>query len=296
MSKPAVLQSENPAQRVFRGIFDVVHTALLVVGYVLELVVGSLASLLLFPLALLWSVPLVGRLLRWAVNLVHVAVQRLLKVFDMLLWAVGIRPEKRLRVRLMVVKDDHGPTMTREAAMTEVQNLLDIFRDQANVRVIPDQPWVFRTPFHGPEKARDAYVSFLDKPRPELASLSTTALAAWQDLWLRGMWFELLTTLRNPWGNLRRLLGYGAPIMVFTVREYSDEPALGFSMGLLTDHCSILREEADDTTAAHEVAHSCGIFWHSDDPVNLMSASPNVRILTSGQALWLRTSRHVTYL
>jgi hypothetical protein len=115
------------------------------------------------------------------------------------------------------------------------------------------------------------------------------------------------------WGNGRRLLGYGAPVVAFTVK--SIEGSLGCSLGPLTDWVVVQFDDSnrdipdaelssDDklgsssgsiSTLTHEVGHACNL-WHVDDDSNLMhTPPPRQSHLEVWQRVLVRASRHVTY-
>jgi hypothetical protein len=118
------------------------------------------------------------------------------------------------------------------------------------------------------------------------------------------------------YGAWRRILGYGAPVTIFVVRDVDRDAATGDS----TDGCSLwitnyVTIEAGIAfpsalrVAAHELGHVCNL-WHlcvDDDVKNLMAdggtCSPTSSTfpdfvdpyLDDWQVLLLRASRHVTY-
>lgn len=293
-TKPAIL-SENKFSNALTVIFDGITAGLGAIIFVVELVLGSLVSLFLSLIAIIWAIPVVGRLIRHAMGLIQTVVYRVLGLPDMLAWVLGIRPAKRLRLRVIVVNDGAGPVVAKSSVLAEVQELVEIFYDKANVRVIPDNPLVFRTAFHSKDTADDAFVYEMTTCLKPIVKVSSGIGAYAQDLWIQGFWYELLMARRSLWGNLRRMLGYGAPLVVFAVKDYH-ETAIGNSLGPLTDYVTVEGPDvADKTTIAHEVGHACGLL-HNDSASNFMhSSSASATGMTSAQALWVRNSRHVTY-
>ena len=90
------------------------------------------------------------------------------------------------------------------------------------------------------------------------------------------------------------LIGYGAPITVFSVRSISSHS--GCALGAATDYVTLEARmlKGSRRLLVHEVAHACGL-WHTQRPNNLMIPKGPGEELVGWQAAILRTSRHVTY-
>jgi hypothetical protein len=293
-TQPSIL-NVNGFSNALRIAWDAITAGVGAVIFIFELVVGSVASLFLFLIAFVWAIPIVGRLLRQLWGFCQSVIYRVLGLPDLLAWLARIRPAKKLRLRVIVVHDGSGPVAPKATVLTEVQELVDIFYDKANIRVIPDNPLVFRTGFHQKETAGDAFIYEMSKSPKAIIKVRSSFGAYLQDLWVQGFWYELLMARHDLWGNFRRLIGYGAPLVVIAVKDYHSS-AIGNSLGAITDYLTVEGPEtADKTTIAHEVGHSCGLL-HDKSAGNFMHASAaNPRDLSSGQALWIRNSRHVTY-
>lgn len=293
-TKPAVL-SDNKVAKALTMTWDAITAGIGAVVFAVELVLGSIVSLFLSLVALVWAIPILGRLLRQLTGLVQTVVYRVLGLPDMLAWVCGVRPAKKMRLRVIVVNDGSGPVVAKSTVLAEVQQLIEIFYDKANIRVIPDNPLVYRTAFHSKDTAGDAFIYEMKTCLKPIVNVASGIGAYLQDLWIQGFWYELLMARRALWSNTRRLLGYGAPLIVFAVKDYHDT-AIGNSLGPLTDYLTVEGPEAaDKTTIAHEVGHACGLL-HKGATLNFMhSTTPSATDMTSGQALWVRNSRHVTY-
>jgi hypothetical protein len=130
------------------------------------------------------------------------------------------------------------------------------------------------------------------------------------DWWLGGSKFQWAVSTQCFYGAWRRVLGYGAPIAIFAVRDVQN--ASGCALWI-TDYAMV---EAGTTppppnprVSGHELGHACNL-WHlcvDDDIRNLMATGepcepdsntfPNVADprMADWQVLLVRASKHVTY-
>ena len=209
-------------------------------------------------------------------NLLKEVANRVLKLPEFLLTLVGVRFGKRLRVRVVVLRDERGLPLASDAevrpAYEEAQRIL---ARMAGVAVEPAGWRVVTAPHAAPKAALD--VRCTD--------------GAWRDdLGQAGAFFRSLMA-STPVGTLT---GYGQPVTVFVVRSMTTHN--GCSLGAAADYVTV--EAKSLRTArrllAHEVAHACGL-WHSKRPNNLMLPQGPGEELTHMQAAVLRSSRHVTY-
>lgn len=215
--------------------------------------------------------------LLWEVfNLLKEVANRLIKLPEFLLTLVGVRFGKRLRLRVVVLRDERGLPLASDAevrpAYEEAQRIL---ARMAGVAVEPAGWRVVTAPHAAPKAALD--VRCTD--------------GAWRDdLGQAGAFFRSLmaTTMAGT------LTGYGQPVTVFIVRSMTTHN--GCSLGAAADYVTV--EAKSLRTArrllAHEVAHACGL-WHTKRPNNLMLPKGPGEEMTHLQAAVLRSSRHVTY-
>jgi hypothetical protein len=212
------------------------------------------------------------------VSLARAIVSRALGLPDLLVALAGWRPAKKLRVRVVVLRDERGAPLVREddvrESLGEAQRVLG---RQARVDVVP---------------AGDRLVETLAESAPAAAlEHPCSAQGLWRaDLGSAGAYFRqrLARGARIP-------LGLGAPITVFVVRDVVGK--CGCSLGPLGDYVTIDRGGLVGRTnriLAHELGHSCGL-RHSTRDDNLMRPRGPGERLTRLQAAILRSSRHVTY-
>jgi len=289
--------SMSTAGKVITFPWSILVTAGSFLVEILGIVVAPILMIALAPLELLFAVPLLGRTLRqiWCIGLE--IVYRVLGVFDMLLGAIGLRPEKKVRVAVVLLKDESGtPVIDTASVVEEIQAAIDIYADQANVRVVPMAWFHLSSPFGSAGTADADWVALPDGPSDASVLDVSTNVAAWgEDFWMTGTRFHWLAGWLWKWGLPRRILGYGAPVALFAVRTING--ATGVSLGPLSDYITAVgTETADKTTLAHELGHACGL-WHHPDGDNLMYSfdSDVRRKMSLFQVLVVRNSRHVTY-
>jgi len=294
---------------VKKAVETVVDAATTVVGAVVETVesaVSWVGSAVGFVVGLVRAIPYIGAVIRWALDLAKAIIWRIglwgLGVLDFVLSWVGITPEKKLRICVVVLRlpsDKPGrldPSVEAEI-ITNLNNLINAYKTEPNVRVIPTGPFNYSSPFSDPPVADASWIHFRDDvSASDILDAKCDAGALSNDFGVTGSKFELIANTTCFYSNLRRLTGYGAPITVFVVRSFLDGK-LGCSLALLSDYVTTSRPGVlkDPLQIAHEISHSCGL-WHLNDNNNI--AYPNNGRGTNmrrWQIAIVRNSRHVTY-
>ncbi len=132
-----------------------------------------------------------------------------------------------------------------------------MFAQQANVRIINSSPLEYDSGFAGNETADSKCAKEMSEVSDSNILLVSCGLrAAGEDIWIPGVKFELLTGIKMVYGNFRRLIGYGAPIMIFMVKDYNSS-VIGCSMGPLSDYVTV--KGGSSSCIAHELAHACNL-------------------------------------
>ncbi|RDY59379.1 hypothetical protein [Flagellimonas nanhaiensis] len=278
--------------------WEVIVTVVTYVVLVIELIIGTVISFVGFVLEVIFSIPFLGRLIREILSIVQEIIYRFIGLLDALGYLVGIRPEKKLRLCVIILSDEGGPVADEAMVLEEVQAAADIFREQANVRVIPCSLFNAKNPFQDDVAADDGYIHINTTiSRDELLDLQCGAGAWGEDLGFKGTDLNMMMSRLCFCGNARRLLGYGSPVTVFVVRSIDGSSSTGCSLGPLADYVTVVgTETTDKTTIAHEVGHACGL-WHVGTLRNLMYEfdSNDRREMSTFQEMNFRNSRHVTY-
>jgi hypothetical protein len=224
---------------------------------------------------------------------------------DDILGFLGIRPEKKMRV-MVVIQRDEGEQAVASAAeiLPLLQVAIDTFKGQANVRLIPVGPFNFTSPFQDlPTASLDYIYTESTISDPGTLDVNCGGDLFLDDLGTVGFKFNNKLTDDFFYAGWRRVLGYGAPVIAFAVRSFKDREnpdRAGCSLGPLADWVVVDFGHASPRTLAHEFGHACNL-WHPmgpPDPDNLMT--PGGRggtglSLHTDQIVVLRASRHCTY-
>ncbi len=295
-------------------VWDVLTTIYNAVIVVIELTLGWLFTLVAALVELVMAIPVLGTLIRWVLNAVTHVIGIIASIPDIIAGAIGIRPEKLLRVCTIIQLDEKGTIVAPVSdAVAMLQLACNVYKRDANVRIIPSRPFKFTSGFGGPETVDNSWVV------TETTNSTTLTLDPGCDAsgvgseWLLGgSAFQLKITGNCLFGAWRRVLGYGAPIACIFVRNVTmtdGSNAVGCAFWI-TDFAVIERlSQATPRTLAHEVGHASNL-WHvcvDDDNRNLMATQgacspasvtlPNTANprLSNFQVLAVRASKHCTY-
>lgn len=296
----------------FCFVWDVVTTVVNAVLVTLESIFGWVLSTLLAVVELIEMIPIVGTIVRWALNSFTNAVFIATSLLDLFFGWIGIRPEKKLRVCTIILRDEHGtPVCTPAVAVSLLQTAVNLYERDANVRIVPLRPFHYATGFGNRETADNSWVQTdASNGDSDVLDIPCEAAGAGADWLLTGSKLQKRTTNQCFFGIWRRVIGYGAPVTCFIIRDVVNDT--GCSLWV-TDYVTVegasVPPHPIPRIFAHECGHSCNLLHRcvDDDPRNLMgrwencnppsSTPPDVvnPRLTEWQALAIRTSKHVTY-
>lgn len=293
---------------VFCVVWDVVTTVVNVILVTLESILGWIVSAVGFVIELIEAIPILGTLIRWVVNFVTWLVWTIVAIPDFVLGLIGIRPEKKLRVCTVILRDEKGtPTASVDYAVALLQLAADLYKRDANVRIVPHGPFQYDSGFAGAERVGSEWVQTATGNAD--ADLLDPPCGAGGEWGLAGSKFQLLMSANCFFGSWRRLTGYGGPVACLIVRDVPD--AWGCALWI-TDYATIDGGQlppGNQRVLGHEVGHACNL-WHfcvDDDVRNLMGAQtacdPDSTAqpdyfdprMTNAQVLLVRASKHVTY-
>jgi hypothetical protein len=292
-------------------LWDVVTTIVNAVLVTLESVLGWVLSALTFIIQVLEMIPILGTLIRWIINIVTHIISIVFSLGDAFLGLIGIRPEKLLRVCTIILRDENGnPVGTVADAVTLLQLAANVYKRDANVRVIPSRAFKYSSGFAGAETVDESWVTTDDGNSD--STLLDVPCDAGSDWLLTGSGFQAKSSTMCFFQSWRNLVGYGGPVSCFLIRD-----VVGSSIGCalwITDYATIEGSviqppPGSPRTLGHEVGHACNL-WHTcvdDDNRNIMatqdacdpdSGTPPDRVnprMSDGQAILVRMSKHVTY-
>ncbi len=299
--------------------WDFVTTIVNAVLVTVESILGWVFSVLGFIIELIEMIPVIGTLIRWIINFITFLIFTVLSLFDALLGLLGIRPEKILRVCTVILRDEDGnPVATRAFAKAMLQLAADIYKRDANVRIVPLGPFKYSSGFFGADTVDDNWVIIdganSDNTILEVPCNASGTAAEW---WLGGTLFQWKASTLCYYGAWRRVLGYGAPVTCFIIRDVTG--SLGCALWI-TDYATIKGEftlpPTSPRTLGHEVGHASNL-WHlcvDLDNRNLMATQKGIPVISAcdptpsvtlpdrsnprmdnAQVLLVRASKHVTY-
>jgi hypothetical protein len=212
----------------------------------------------------------------------------------------------------VILRDDRGQTATVNDALRLLQLAVDVYKRDANVRIVPSQPFKYTTGFTGGDTVDASWV-VEDGAESDATILHVPCGAGGVGAeWLvGGSIYQWKASTLCFFGNWRRVLGYGSPVTCFFVRDVVG--ALGCALWI-TDYVTVegtvlAPPSSSPRTLGHEVGHACNL-WHTcvdDDNSNLMATQeacdPDSTVvpnrlsprMSNSQVLLVRMSKHVTY-
>jgi hypothetical protein len=290
-------------------VWDVVTTIVGAVIVTLESTIGWFLNAFALIIEALELIPGLGTLIRWVINFVTSVFWIVVSIGDAVAGAVGIRPEKKLRVCPIILTDERGrQVMSTPQAVQLLQVACDVYKRDANVRIVPLRPFKYTTGFTGGEMVDSSWIQVTAPPSSSILDVPCEAAGAAADWGLVGTHFQTLSTSNCAFGTWRRVLGYGAPVTVVFIRGIPG--ALGCALWI-TDYVTIASNALPDSprTVGHEIGHASNL-WHTcvtDDVNGIMatggacspaSSTPPDRInpdMEGWQVLLVRASKHATY-
>ncbi len=292
-----------------------------VVSFVVELVmstVGFLLDAIAFVIQLFTLIPGIGRLIDLILKGIAAVISLFVGLIDRGLSLIGIRPEKKLRVLGLILKDESGNQVIPTANAVELLDAAaEILKREANIRLVRGAPFQFSTPFGDREHPNEDWVKIV-QTNQDATTLDVPCGADGfaQNLGLAGTQLDAIVATHMFYGTFRRLIGLGGPLAVIFTRHMPEDGTTCGPWGcclVIAGYITIRSQPCDGDTSrnwrvvGHEIGHT-GLLFHrsaGDEPDNLMAtpyASPGARDdawmtqMTNWQIAAVRTSRFVTYL
>lgn len=244
---------------------------------------------------LVFSVPVIGRVLKWIWNSALTLLHILVGLIELVMWQACVRPQKKIRVGFLILTKEDGERLAQPADLPPAISYIQKAYKAANIEVIPAFPPPKRLSESGEEDDRLQWmreISAADSARVRKVGCNLQAMM--QDLGLPGSSYQFHTLRESFHSTFRRISGYGAPVMIFVVEDLAGFG--GCSLGWLSDYVTV--KTGSLKTSAHELGHACNLLHHTDEH-NLMHSS-SVRFdsvtLKTWQIALIRASRHVTLI
>jgi hypothetical protein len=254
------------AAAIARAACELVNVVLDIIGLIVNLIL---------------SIPIIGGIIRTILNWVTEIIWRVVGLIDFLGSLVGIRPRKKMYFGVVVPSVDGIPIVPDVDIQRQVDAAVSFYDATCNINLI------FTGICHTNVSPPDAGLV-----------VGCDAGGFFNDWWLAGSYFEFATATCKFTDSFRRVIGYGAEIVVFIVQDVTPSGTNGCSFASTHNYVVIEAKPTDQPfVASHEMGHAC---WlpHVSDPANLMnpvtpSANPT---LTSLQISVIRWSKHCVYI
>ena len=253
----------------------VVRVVCTVVNIVLD-IAGLIVSLIL-------SIPILGGIIRTVLNWVTEVGWRLVGGVDFLGSLVGIRPRKKMYFGVIIPVLNGAPIATQAQLQPQVDQAISLYGSLCNINLR----------FTG-------FCIFNNEPPEGPLTVGCDGGGFFADWWLSGSYFEFATAGCKFEDSWRRIVGYGAELIVFVVNNVLPDSSSSSTVGCSfagTHNYVVVEATAGPNVAAHELGHAC-LLGHDDSTSNLMFASNIVAAptLSTWQISVVRGSRHCTYL
>jgi hypothetical protein len=274
-----------------------------------ETVVGVIVNAVAWVVGLILAIPILGRAIAflWGIltAIVGFIVNVIMEALYALLGIVGVKsPMKLMRLVVVIQEDELGtPVATIDEVRVQLDFMIKLFQERANIRVIPGGPFKFSSKFDSvPVPAEEFIVSQNRPSMSQTLDVRCDGEGFADDFGSVGASFQIMVN-NLFWGNSRRLIGAG-PLVAFAVRRYNPSGTVGCSMGPTSQYVTTMFRNSMYSNLAHEVVHSCALRHFEGGTTNLMLAAAPGPVppgdlglwLTNEQVFMMRASSRCTYV
>lgn len=243
-------------------------------------IISTILDIAAFIVSLVLSIPIIGGIIRTILNWLTEIFWRIVGVFDFVGSLLGIRWRKKMYFGVLIPTHDGKPLANQADIQLQIDAAIEHMDRLCNINL--KFTGICNTAINAP-----------DNP----LTYSCNASGFFSDWWIHGSYYELATSLCKFEDGWRRILGYGAEIIVIVVDAVNPGSTDGCSMGPSTNYV-MTEPNTQDNMIVHEMGHACFLFHRDNDRQNLMS--PAVlsvpQTLTNWQISVIRASRHCTYI
>jgi len=262
----------------------VVRWVIVTVGKWITRVVCEVVSIILdiaaFIVSLVLSIPIIGGIIRTVLNWLTEIIWRIVGIFDFIGSLLGLRWRKKMYFGILIPTHDGKPLASQSDIQLQIDSAIEHMDRLCNVNL----------------KFTGTCISAVDAPNNPL-TYPCNAEGYFSDWWIQGSFYEFASSLCKFEDGWRRILGYGAEIIVIVVDNVTPEPTDGCSMGPTTNYV-MTEPNTQYNMIVHEMGHACFLQHRDNNPTNLMSPTvlSTSQALTNWQISIIRSSRHCTYL
>jgi hypothetical protein len=218
-------------------------------------------------------------ILNWVTEIIWRAVG----LVDFGLSLIGVRPQKRIYVGVIIPRRDGRAIASEAQILPQIEKAKQLYDSLCNITIV----------YAG------TCVAEYDAPDGAL-NVGCNAEGFFSDWWLGGSYIESVSAFCEFSDGWRRVLGYGAEIIVFVVANVEPDTATSSTVGCSfasSQNYVVVEANAGVSVAAHEMGHACWLSHVTDDSGNLMwpsniAANPT---LTDWQISLVRWSKHCVY-
>ena len=257
------------AAAIARAACEVVNFVLDVIGFIINLIL---------------SIPIIGGIIRTILNWVTEIVWRVVGLIDFFASWAGIRPRKKMYFGVVVPSVGGAAIASDADIMNQVDAAIQFYDQTCNINMI----------FTG--------ICHTGVPAPDAGlTVGCDASGFFNDWWLAGSYFEFAAATCKFTDGFRRVIGYGAEIVVFIVQNVTPDGSgsntRGCSFGSTHNYVVVEAGSAvSNFMASHEIGHACWL--PHDSGTNLMNGNVPFTnpTLTALQIATVRGSKHCVYI
>lgn len=267
----------------------IVETITRLVTEVVCTVIGLILDLGAFIFNLILSIPIIGGIIRTVLNWLTEIFWRIVGLPDFLLSLAGVRLRKKMYVKLIILNTNGRANSDEATAIVGIRTAQQIFDSQCNINLI----------YTG--------VCIPQLATPDMANdVECGAGGFFSDWLIGGSYYELVTAdcaFEDGW---KRIIGYGAEMIVFVINNITPTTTVGCSFSATHNYVVVEPNMAGLQSMAHEIGHAC-LLPHLEDPADINNLMfPNImldaannlvnRDMTNFQIASIRGSRHCTFI
>jgi hypothetical protein len=246
---------------------------------VVETVLAPLGVLI----ELVKSIPIIGRLIDFILNIVTTVIWRLIKLPDLFMSLVGIEPVLTVRLCVLVIRFQGVAATTQVAIDNAIQQARATLMDAANIYLVLD------------------HVSFIPEDAPQEAAIVGCGGDIFpENFGLAGSYYQFSAARGCPLGSLGRVIGLSSRIVVAIVPQVVNSG--GCALGPVNDYLVLPGNNLN--CLAHEIGHKLGLGHEGANNPTIPNNLTNLMVATTcrgtllewWQRAWARNSKYASHI